>query len=181
VKFVACYRLQPPSAEEERWPWSVRVRVLGPFEVTVDDEPLNGALKTQRKPLELLKYTIAMGGRDVAGAAAMQALWPDAEGDAAKRSFDVTLHRLRRALRRDDAVVLEGGKLALNPGVVWADALAFARLAAQAAEALRTGSPLAAETEACISVCCNRIDRRPLHHPFGRSGCKRHVCRVRVA
>jgi hypothetical protein len=31
-------------------------------QITVDDEPLDGALKTQRKPLELLKYTVAMGG-----------------------------------------------------------------------------------------------------------------------
>lgn len=70
-----------------------------------------------------------------------QALWPDAEGDAAKRSFDITLHRLRRVLGRDDAVLLENGKLALNPGVVWVDALAFERLAGQADEALRAVRP----------------------------------------
>ena len=70
----------------------------------------------------------------------MQALWPEADGDAAKRSFDVTLHRLRRLLGRDDAVVLEAGKLALNQAVVWADALAFERLAARAEESLRVGA-----------------------------------------
>jgi len=136
---VARWRLAPPSPDEERWPWRIRVRALGAFDLAIEGDALNGAAKTQRKPVELLKCVIAFGGRDVAAAAVMQALWPEAEGDAAKRSFDVTLHRLRRLLGRDDAVLLEAGKLALNPGVVWVDAAAFERLAARAEEALRGG------------------------------------------
>ncbi|MGE5794441.1 MAG: BTAD domain-containing putative transcriptional regulator, partial [Bacteroidota bacterium] len=134
---VARWRLAPPSAEEERWPWGIRVRALGAFELAIAGDLLNGAAKTQRKPVDLLKCLVAFGGRDVAAAAVMQALWPDAEGDAAKRSFDVTLHRLRRLLGRDDAIALEAGKLALNPEVMWVDALAFERLAARTEEALR--------------------------------------------
>jgi DNA-binding SARP family transcriptional activator len=134
---VARWRLVAPSAEEERWPWRIRVRALGVFELAIEGDTLNGAARTQRKPVELLKCLVAFGGRDVGTAAVMQALWPEAEGDAAKRSFDVTLHRLRRLLGRDDAVVLEAGKLALNPEVMWVDALAFERLAARTEEALR--------------------------------------------
>ncbi len=134
---VARWRLAPPSADEERWPWRIRVRALGAFELAIDGEALEGSAKTQRKPVELLKCMLAFGGRDVGAAAVMQALWPEAEGDAAKRSFDVTLHRLRRLLGRDDAIVLEGGKLALNAEVMWVDALAFERLAGRAEEALR--------------------------------------------
>ena len=134
---VARWRLAPPSADEERWPWRIRVRALGAFELAIDGDALEGSAKTQRKPVELLKCLIAFGGRDVGAAAVMQALWPEAEGDAAKRSFDVTLHRLRRLLGRDDAIVLEAGKLALNPEVMWVDALAFERLAGRAEEALR--------------------------------------------
>jgi DNA-binding SARP family transcriptional activator len=134
---VERWRLAPPSADEERWPWRIRVRALGAFELGIDGEALESSAKTQRKPVELLKCLIAFGGRDVGAAAVMQALWPEAEGDAAKRSFDVTLHRLRRLLGRDDAIVLEAGKLALNPEVMWVDALAFERLANRAEEALR--------------------------------------------
>jgi LuxR family transcriptional regulator, maltose regulon positive regulatory protein len=134
---VERWRLAPPSADEERWPWRIRVRALGAFELAIDGQALEGGAKTQRKPVELLKCVIAFGGRDVGAAAVMQALWPEAEGDAAKRSFDVTLHRLRRLLGRDDAIVLEGAKLALNPEVMWVDALAFERLAGRAEEALR--------------------------------------------
>ena len=137
TELVARWRLAPPSADEERWPWRIRVRALGAFELAIEGDALEGAAKTQRKPVELLKCLIAFGGRDVGAAAVMQALWPEADGDAAKRSFDVTLHRLRRLLGRDDAIVLEAGKLALNPEVMWVDALAFERLAGRAEEALR--------------------------------------------
>jgi DNA-binding SARP family transcriptional activator len=131
---IASRGLPPPDAEEERWPWRVRVRALGAFELSVDGAALDAAAKPQRKPIELLKYVIASGGRDVGFGAVTQALWPDAEGDAAKRSFDVTLHRLRRLLGCDDAITLHGGKLALNPGMVWVDALAFERLAGRVEE-----------------------------------------------
>jgi len=136
-QMIARRELAPPTAEEERWPWRVRVRALGAFELAVDGTALDGAAKPQRKPIELLKYVIAAGGRDVSFGAVAQTLWPDAEGDAAKRSFDVTLHRLRRMLECDDAITLHGGKLALNPGIVWVDALAFERLAARIDEMQR--------------------------------------------
>jgi DNA-binding SARP family transcriptional activator len=136
-RMIASRGLPPPDAEEERWPWRVRVRALGAFELAADGAALDAAAKPQRKPIELLKYVIASGGRDVGFGAVTQALWPDAEGDAAKRSFDVTLHRLRRLLGCDDAITLHGGKLALNPGIVWVDALAFERLAGRVEEVPR--------------------------------------------
>jgi DNA-binding SARP family transcriptional activator len=135
---IARRGLPPPAAEEERWPWRVRVRAFGAFETSVDGEPLENGTKPQRKPIELLKYLIVAGGRDVSFGAVTQALWPDADGDAAKRSFDVTLHRLRRMLGHDDAIALQGGKLALNPGIVWVDVLAFERLAGRLDGAQRT-------------------------------------------
>jgi ATP/maltotriose-dependent transcriptional regulator MalT/DNA-binding SARP family transcriptional activator len=159
---VARWRLAPPSAEEERWPWRIRVRALGPFELGIEGELLNGTAKTQRKPVELLKCLVAFGGRDVGAAAVMQALWPDAEGDAAKRSFDVTLHRLRRLLGRDDAIVLEAGKLALNPAVMWVDALAFERLAARTEEALRGTARAAGMPVAELLDRTLRLYRGPL-------------------
>ncbi len=47
--------LAPPTAEEERWPWRVRVRALGAFELAVDGAALDGAAKPQRKPISFPK------------------------------------------------------------------------------------------------------------------------------
>ena len=52
-------------------------------------------------------------------------LWPDAEGDVAKTSFDSNLYRLRKLLDVDGALPLADGKLSLNPRLVWLDTWAF--------------------------------------------------------
>jgi DNA-binding SARP family transcriptional activator len=179
-RVVARRGVAPPAAEEERWPWQVRVRALGGFEVAVDGRPLENGAKSQRKPIDLLKYLVSSGGREVSFGAVTQALWPEAEGDAAKRSLDVTLHRLRRLLGHDEAVLLAGGKLTLNAALVWVDARAFDRLAARAEDeqhggaavpvevlerALRLyrGALLEADDDAWVQPARDRLRRRFLH------------------
>ena len=131
---VGKLKLRPRSPELDAWPWPLRIRALGAFEVQregaeMDAEPSAGK-KKPKKPFELLQYLIAHGGASVPVAAATDALWPDAEGDAGKRSFDVTLYRLRKLLGADEAIRLEGGKLSLNDAMCWIDCFAFERLAA---------------------------------------------------
>ena len=131
---VGKLKLRPRSPELDAWPWPLRIRALGAFEVQregaeTDAEPSAGK-KKPKKPFELLQYLIAHGGASVPVAAATDALWPDAEGDAGKRSFDVTLYRLRKLLGADEAIRLEGGKLSLNDAMCWIDCFAFERLAA---------------------------------------------------
>ena len=126
--------LRPRSPEIESWPWPIRIRALGAFDVrckgTETDMETATGKKKPKKPFELLQYLIAHGGASVPVAAATDALWPDAEGDAGKRSFDVTLYRLRNLLGADEAIRLEGGKLSLNDAMCWIDCFAFERLAA---------------------------------------------------
>ena len=52
-------------------------------------------------------------------------LWPEADGDVAKTSFDTNLYRLRKLLDADGALALADGKLSLARGVVWLDTWAF--------------------------------------------------------
>lgn len=46
---------RPPVREVSAWPWPIRIRSLGRFEVEVDDRPLEVRGKSQRRPLNLLK------------------------------------------------------------------------------------------------------------------------------
>lgn len=134
-EIVGRLKLHPRSPELDAWPWPLRIRALGTFEVqregaATDAEPSTGK-KKPRKPFELLQYLIAHGGASVAVAAATDALWPDAEGDAGRRSFDVTLYRLRKLLGADETIKLDGARLSLNSAICWTDCAAFEALAAK--------------------------------------------------
>jgi len=108
-----------------QWPWPVAICTLGEFIIRRHGEPLVSKGKAQKKPLELLKALIAHGGRNVDAAMLTALLWPDAEGDVAKTSFDSNLYRLRKLLDVDTALVLAEGKLSFNPVVVWIDTWGF--------------------------------------------------------
>lgn len=107
------------------WPWPIRVLTLGRFQIELGGERLAFAGKVAKKPLELLQFIIASGGADVSAATVMFALWRELEGDKARSAFNVALHRLRKLLGNDDAVVLELGRVSLNHKLVWVDCLAF--------------------------------------------------------
>lgn len=114
-----------PAARLEHWPWPVRVRTLGEFAIELDGEPLRFAGKVQKRPLALLKTLVAFGCVGVPEAQLAEALWPDAEGDDAHNAFVTTLQRLRKLLGQRDALLLQEGRLGLNPQLCWVDTLAF--------------------------------------------------------
>jgi DNA-binding SARP family transcriptional activator len=120
--------LKPASVEMQEWPWLVRIYTLGRFAVLVDGRRLTFGHKTPQKPLDLLKALVARGGRGVNQRDIVEQLWPDLDGDASRNAFNLALHRLRKLLRNDAAVVTEDGKLALDPAQVWVDVWSFERL-----------------------------------------------------
>jgi ATP/maltotriose-dependent transcriptional regulator MalT/DNA-binding SARP family transcriptional activator len=132
-------RLRPSSQDVPRWPWPVRVRTLGPFAVEVDDVLLSFTRKTPRKPLELLQALVAFGGRAVPSETLCSALWPDSEADDAEAALRVTLSRLRKLLRCEEAVVLRDGKLSLDEGLCWVDSWSLEHLSADAEARPRSG------------------------------------------
>ncbi len=117
--------LAPPAPYEEHWPWPMRVRALGGFDVEVDGEPLDWGPRAQRKPLDLLKLLVAQGPGPTDPAVVIDALWPDADGAAARSSFDMAVMRLRKLLGRHDALKLDGIRIGLDTSVVWVDVFAF--------------------------------------------------------
>jgi ATP/maltotriose-dependent transcriptional regulator MalT/DNA-binding SARP family transcriptional activator len=117
----------PPSAIEA-WPWPVKVYTLGRFELQIDGEPVRFSGKVQKKPLEMLKTLVALGGTEAREGQIAGFLWPDADGDAARSALKVTLHRLRDILGNDRAVQVREGRIALDRDIVWTDVWAFDQL-----------------------------------------------------
>jgi len=117
-----------PTNAQDNWPWRFKIYTLGQFLVIRDGETFRFNGKVQHKPLELLMAIIAHGGTEVAQARIIDALWPDAEGNAGYRALITTLQRLRKLLDYPDAVLFSDGRLSLDPRYVWVDTWAFERM-----------------------------------------------------
>lgn len=117
-----------PPLHIDAWPWPIRINTLGRFEILKDGKPLRFSGKVQKKPLEMLKALIAFGGKEVPAEQIAEALWPDANGDAAYKAFGTTLIRLRELLGVKDAVHLSEGNVTLDQRYFWIDTWAFEKM-----------------------------------------------------
>lgn len=115
-------------AQEENRNYRLQVYTLGRFSVSRGVDPIRFNRKAQHRPLELLKVLVALGGRDVATSQVAMALWPESEGDVAYNAFEITLHRLRKLIGIEKAVVLSNGLLTLDNRLCWVDVWAFEQL-----------------------------------------------------
>jgi LuxR family maltose regulon positive regulatory protein len=121
-----------PPVDIENWPWPLKIYTLGQFKLVKDGDPVTFSGKVQQKPLEMLKALIAFGGREVTEGQIDESLWPDADGDAAHHSFEMTLHRLRRLIGHPEALQFQDGSLTLNPRYYWVDVWAFESILGEA-------------------------------------------------
>lgn len=118
--------LQPDASLSvgENWPWPLKIYTLGEFKLIVNDKPARFSGKVQKKPLEMLKALIALGG-SANEEQVIDALWPDAAGDAGRQSFKTNLHRLRHLIGNENALAYQEGRLSLDPRHCWVDVWAF--------------------------------------------------------
>ncbi|MBU0966303.1 MAG: hypothetical protein KKA54_07980 [Proteobacteria bacterium] len=162
-KIVQRCRLQIPQSpqEVEEWPWMFRVYTLGRFGLAKYGKNLPYASKKKTKPLALFKALLAFGGRKVGEMNIMDALWHEADGERARRSFDTTLFRLRSLLGAHEAILLQKGKVTIDPNCCWVDAWAFERLLSRAEALLKKNGDNAAQANALA-----RKAFRLYHGPF---------------
>ncbi len=114
----------------------VAVFTLGRFSLLVGGcAPPASQNKSPHKPIELLQALVALGGREVHARRLMSAVWPTERSADPRNLLDNTLHRLRRLLGGEDALVLYDGKLTLDAAVCWVDAWAFERMSGAALSA----------------------------------------------
>lgn len=125
LAFIREFGLEAPGPHLENWPWPIKIRCLGPFEILAAERPLDYGSKTPKKLLALLKAIIALGSRDVPEQKLADALWPEEDGDTAHQSLTTALHRLRKLLGDKTLLRQREGRISLDTSRVWVDALAF--------------------------------------------------------
>jgi LuxR family maltose regulon positive regulatory protein len=130
----------PPDDAMAQWPWPLKIVTLGGFALFREGEPLQLSRKTPRRLFNLMKAIVAFGGRDIAQEKIIDAVWPDEDGDSARQSFDVAVHRLRKLLGDGRAIVVKGGNIGFDPSLCFLDTWAFEKTCAR-----RDLSPKAAE------------------------------------
>jgi LuxR family maltose regulon positive regulatory protein len=120
-------RLPCPDRTLETWPWPLMLRGFGEFALWRDGEPLTGgASRLPQRPLDLLRALLAYNGTSLPVATALDWLWPDADHEQQRKSFDAALLRLRRVLGDDSLLQLDGKQLLLDRSRAWTDVAALA-------------------------------------------------------
>jgi len=137
--------------------YSLKVYTLGRFTIINDGQPVTYGRKSPGKPLQLLKALIANGARQISVSSLASVMWPDKDGDLALRSFEITLHRLRKHLGDDRYLTMDDGCLTLNSELVWVDVWECERLMTK----LRGLLSHHTDSDAVINInaCANRILR----------------------
>jgi LuxR family transcriptional regulator, maltose regulon positive regulatory protein len=132
-------RLAPPADAPmlDGWPWPLQIRTLGEFVMLKHGEPMRITGKAPKKPLELLKALIALGGSDVNQQLLTDAVWPDLEGGHAQQAFETALYRLRKLFAEEAPLVLKDGRLSLAAHAAHVDVWDLERLLDDTDDALR--------------------------------------------
>jgi DNA-binding SARP family transcriptional activator len=182
-EIIRLRRLRPPpeALNLSSWPWPLKIHSLGRFALVRNGHPVTFSGKVQQKPLELLKTVIALGGREIPSERLCELLWPNSPWAEGHQALNTTLHRLRRLIGVDGAVIKEEGRLGINAALVWVDLWAFHRLAGlslkmlqeddearvtqglalgRQALAIHSGPFLAGHTQSCCLPPRNRLQNR---------------------
>ena len=169
----------------ERWPWRVKVYVLGAPSLELDGSPYVCARKAQQKPLELLRALVSMGGEAVPWERLADMLWPNMDGDLAASNFKTTLSRLRKLLGQHEFLLVREGVLSLNRNYCWTDVWRFTEVARKVESAAQlNGDPVLIARTGTLAqrlgaaypqplLCGGRDDwitpvRQHLHHRYAR-------------
>src|SRR3954468_12842252 len=95
---------------------AIDIRLLGRFEVVVDGVAVPSNAWQRRAAADLVKLLALAPSRTLHRERVIDALWADVAVDEAAPRLHKAAHYARRAIGRDDAVVLRADTVALLPG-----------------------------------------------------------------
>lgn len=128
--FIRRRDLRPDSSPVDipDWPWPLRIATLGQLSILDSSNREICAGRIKGRPLQVLKVLLAAGARDVPAERVAETLWPHVDIEYGNKSLTINLHRLRRLLGNEDAILLRDGRLSINAALVWVDLFALEAL-----------------------------------------------------
>jgi DNA-binding SARP family transcriptional activator len=112
---------------------TIDIRLLGRFEVLVEGRPVLRGAWQRRAAADLVKLLTLSETRSLHRERVIEALWPDVPVPDAAPRLHKAAHYARRAIGREDAVVLRGETVSLLPDVeLVVDVLVYEQLAEEA-------------------------------------------------
>lgn len=140
---IVSRRLAPPEpAWPEAWPWSLRLRVLGGFELRSPRSGGTEGVKSASRPIDLLRRLAAECGLEpISSDTLAAALWPGEGREGRHKALETTLSRLRRQMGDPAALRLSERRLRLDGTRVWLDAAALQRQLALIDAGVQSGDP----------------------------------------
>jgi LuxR family maltose regulon positive regulatory protein len=116
-------QLKAPDQFTANWPRPIEVRVFGKMEVLFDGQTATAKGKSQLRLLKLLKLLLIAGKSGKTQSSLIGSLWPEAEDG--RSALSVAIHRLRKLLKCDEAIVVSGGRISVNMELIASDLFAF--------------------------------------------------------
>ncbi|MER9636971.1 hypothetical protein [Mesorhizobium sp. M0228] len=114
-------RLVPPMRRPAKWPWPLKIFVLGGFRIELDGTQFDLGSKSPTRALDILRVLALARDQTCPLESIHDWLWPDLDGDQAKPACEQALHRLRKTLGKGDFIVQREGRISLPPDKVWVD------------------------------------------------------------
>jgi LuxR family transcriptional regulator, maltose regulon positive regulatory protein len=126
--WISRMRLPCTDPSLVHWPWPIRIHVLGPLRILLNEQAIQFGRKAPRKPLATLLALIAFGGHHVSEIKLIDSIWPEEDGDLAKEALGVNIYRLRKLFGDSSAILVQNGLVSLNCDICWIDAVALTQL-----------------------------------------------------
>ncbi len=126
TKMIQFQCLPPTSASQLclKWPWPVRIYLMGDICFMKYGESVTPTKKSASKVISLLKLLVLQNGQPILVTSVMDTLWNNKDNAKADNSFKTTILRLRKLIGRE-AVIVDNGYVLLNRKKVWVDAWAI--------------------------------------------------------
>ncbi len=122
--------LPVPNSQLVKWPWIFRLYTFGRFKL-INDKKIDDKSQPTQKPFQLLMVLAIAENHTLPVNRIKDMLYGEHKQNKTAQLLDNHLHRLRKGLQHENAVLREGDNLKLNPQYFWVDSNVFEALLKQ--------------------------------------------------